>query len=285
MENLVFTMESTCDLPEEIVKQRGFVVLDMDFVVDGKEFSSKTDTAKSSGIYQKMREGKRTSTSQINQFLYEEAFQKLLDQGKTIIHIGFSSGLSGSLSNAIRASETMNKEQKKVFVVDSIVGSTGQGMLAMLVDDFAKTCDDPEKIAEFATEKAKTLNAYFTVDNLKYLATGGRISRAKAVVGNLLSIKPIIRANNEGKLENGEKVISRKKSLHNLANKFLERHIESNPQVFVCHADSFSDAQIVADLIFEKSGITANIHEIGPVMGSHCGPGTIAIFFWADKRI
>lgn len=276
-------MESTSDLPQELEKKHNFVVFNMDFMVGEEHFSSENTDVNSSQIYKKMREGKRTSTSQINQFLYAEQFEKLLNQGKTILHIGFSSGLSGSFFNAQKAAEELNIESKKVFVVDSLVGSTGQGMLALKVSKFAETCEDIEKIVDYATIQAKKLNAYFTVDNLKYLAAGGRISKTKAVIGNLLAIKPIIRANNEGKLENGEKVISRKKSLQNLAQKFLDRHIEDD--VFVCHADSLEDANLLKSFIFEKSKIDAKVHQIGPVMGSHCGPGTIAIFFWADKRI
>lgn len=284
MKNLVITMESTADLPKEIVEEKGFAVFDMQFCVGENEYSTETHSTQSSEIYKKMRDGQKTSTSQINQFLYQEHFQKLLEQQKTILHIGFSSGLSGSLFNAQKVAEELNKSQKRIFVVDSLVGSVGQGMLALKVFEFAKTCEDINEIEKYANELAKKMNAFFTVDNLKYLALGGRISKAKAVIGNMLAIKPIIHATNEGKLENGEKVISRKKSLQNLANKYCEKRDAQNPEIFIAHADSPNDVNFLKDLIFQKSKIVADVFEIGPVMGSHCGPGTIAIFFWGSQR-
>lgn len=283
--NLIISLETTCDLSEELLKKYDFKVVDMEFLINGEVYNTAHDTVESTGLYTKMREGVKTSTSQVNEAIYEEHFSKLLESGKDVLHLAFSSGLSNTYLSAKSAAEKLNEKSKnKVYVVDSLCACSGHGLFAIYVKRFADQADDIEKVVTYAENIKWGLNQIFTVDSLKYLANGGRVKTSTAIVGNLLNIKPILRVDNDGHLENTSKVFSRKKSLVTLCEKVVSNYDPQYDMCFVSHADSESDAKFVADYISSNTSLSVTIENLGPVIGCHSGPGTIAIFYMSNKR-
>lgn len=283
--DLNISVEVTCDLSEDLIKQYDLRVVDMDFLIDGDVYNTSKDTVLSTELYTKMRNGVKTSTSQVNRAVYEDHFTKLLSEGKDVLHLAFSSGLSNTYESAVAAANQVNETSKnKVYVVDSLCACSGHGLFAMYVRKFAKQCDDINKIITYAENIKLKMSHLFTVDSLKYLANGGRVKASTAIVGNMLNIKPLLRVDNSGHLENTGKVFGRKKSLITLCEKVCK---EYDPQYDICivsHADSLNDANMVADYISNDSNLNVIIENLGPVIGCHAGPGTIAIFYIASKR-
>ena len=285
MDNLIISLEATCDLPEDIIKKYNLKVINMSFIVDDKEFSTGKNTIANSGLYYKMRQGKKTSTSQINQTEYEEFFKELLKENKPILHIAFSSGLSNTYLSAVAAADKLNEKNKnKIYVIDSLSACSGQGMLAVLTSEFLKTANSIKEVIDFVDMTKMNLCHSFTVDNLKYLASGGRIKSSSAFFGNLLNIKPIMKVDDEGHLIVTNKVISRKKALNSIVDQFLQNHDKNNPLCFISHADSYIDARFVATAIEAKSKVKPIITDLGPIIGCHSGPGTLALFYLTQKR-
>ncbi len=284
LSNTIISLEATCDLPKEIIKQKDFRVIDLQFLIDGKEYSSAEDDIVSCGLYQKMKNGAKTSTSQINKQLYVEFFQGLLKEGKDVLHLAFSSGLSQTCQSAIDASVEVNKGSKnKVYVIDSLCACAGQGLFAILAKEFL---DDGNSIDEtiVSLEKMKlNLSHVFSVDNLKYLANGGRIKKSSAIVGNVLHIKPVMKMDNAGHLVLVQKVISRRKAIKEIFNKYVETFDSKFSHCIISHADCYEDAKTLSQFIKDFRGIDCAITDLGPIIGSHSGPGTLALFFVAKS--
>jgi DegV family protein with EDD domain len=217
--------------------------------------------------------------------VYEEHFSKLLLEGKDVLHLAFSSGLSCTYESAVKAANKVNATSKnKVYVVDSLCACSGHGLYAIYVRRFAMQENNIEKIIAFANNIRYGLNQIFTVDSLKYLANGGRVKASTAVVGNMLNIKPLLRVDNKGHLENTSKVFGRKKSLMLLCEKVCKEYDPQYDLCFVSHADAIDDANMVADHISNNSNLQVIVENLGPVIGCHAGPGTIAIFYMANQR-
>lgn len=283
--DLNISIETTSDLSEELIKEYDFKIVNMDFLIDGEVYNTSSDTVLSTGLYSKMRNGIKTSTSQVNQTVYEEHFEKLLAEGKDILHLAFSSGLSCTYESALKAAEKVNATSKnKVYVVDSLCACSGHGLFAIYVKRFSMQENNIEKIISFANNIRYGLNQIFTVDSLKYLANGGRVKASTAIVGNMLNIKPLLRVDNNGHLENTGKVFGRKKSLVALCEKVCREYDPQYDLCFVSHADAIEDAKMVSDYISNNSNLKVIIENLGPVIGCHAGPGTIAIFYMASKR-
>jgi len=284
MKNLVISMEATSDLPKEIVKENNFEIINMDFVIDGKLYNSKKDTINSTLLYEKMKKGIKTSTSQVNEDIYYNHFKTLIEKGKKVLHLAFSSGLSNTYNNAIIAKNKINKEfGEVVYIVDSLSACSGQGLFGILVSDFAKTNNSINAIIKFANKLKQQISHIFTVDNLKYLANGGRIKTSTAIVGNILNIKPVMKMDSNGQLVSYGKVISRKKSLNSLYNKFKNTTLKEQKLCFVSHADCIKDAEYIASLI-QNDGYRTIITNLSPIIGCHSGPGTLAIFYLSENR-
>lgn len=280
MDNLIISLEATCDLTPELIRKYDLRVISMNFMIDGQEYSTETDSIESSELYSNMRKGKKTSTSQINETRYVEFFEELLSEGKDVLHIVFSSGLSSTYNSAKKAVEEVNKNHtNKVYLVDSLCGSCGQGLVGILAREYSKEADSVEEVVKYVETIRYRIQQWFSADNLKYLANGGRIKASTAFVGNLLNIKPIMSTDDMGKLVSSGKVISRKKALIALSDKLNSLYDKQFDMCFVSHADCAEDAEFVANLIKEHIVLKPYVTSIGPVMGSHCGPGTIAIFF------
>jgi DegV family protein with EDD domain len=239
-----------------------------------------------------MRGGSMPTTSQINPEEAKEAFQKILNTGVDILHISFSSGLSGSFNSIRIAAEELMEEnaEHKIVVIDSLCASLGEGLLihkAVLLKKQGKTI---EEIAEWVENNKLHVCHIFTPDDLFHLYRGGRVSKAAAVIGTMVNVKPILHVDKEGHLIPINKVRGRKKSLITLVDKMEEQigsYLSENKEdgIFIGHGDAIEEAEYVADLIKERFGIqTFLINYIGPVIGAHTGPGIIALFFMGESR-
>ncbi len=285
MEKLIITLEATCDMPQHILDEYDLKVIDMDFLIEDRLYNTATDTVVSAELYAKMKKGAKTSTSQINAKLYEEFFQKYLDNDCDILHLAFSSGLSGTGATAVDVAEAINKTSKnKIHVVDTLCACSGQGLIAMLVRDYAKTAQNINDVIEYTKSIIPKIAHIFTVDNLKYLANGGRVKGSTAFIGNLLNIKPVMHMDDSGHLVALSKVISRRKSLQAIVDKVLKERDSSSRYCFISHADCVADANYVYDLICSNSDMKPIICDLGPIIGSHSGPGTLAVFYLANNR-
>ena len=280
MLNVTISLESTCDLEKETIENYDLSVIDMNFEVDGESFYTKDDDVVSTRLYEKMTQKKKTGTSQINDFSYEEHFKKLLENNRPIIHLTLSSGLSGTIDGARRVAEELNKSNKnKIHIIDSLCACSGQGLLGMLVRDYSKQCESIEELVEFAEMIKNKIYHYFTVDSLTYLANGGRLDSKAAFFGNLLNIKPVMEMSKKGKLEVLHKVISRRKSITSIADLTIKSIDETYPYCFIAHANCVKDALLMKEKIEDKLNIEPKIVNLGPVIGCHSGPGTLAVFF------
>lgn len=285
--DFVIVTDSTCDLPPEVIAETGVIIMKMTFEVDGKAMlDGDMDYHE---FYDKMRAGAMTKTSQLTPAICESTFEKIIRAGKDVLCISFSSGLSGSFNSACIAKDNLLEKYKdvKIICVDSLCASTGQGLLVFKAWEQKKAGMDIEALAEWVENNKLHLCHLFTVDDLKYLHRGGRISKATAVAGAVLGIKPILHVDDEGRLVSIGKVRGRKQSLTKLVDLMGERIAGyKNAVLGICHGDCWGDADYVADLAQKKLGHTARviISYTGTVIGAHSGPGTLALFFMGEKR-
>lgn len=280
MVDIIISLEATCDLDKNMIKQNNLSVIDMNFEVGGEQFSTENDDVVSTGLYEKMLQKVKTGTSQINSYNYEDYFLKLLQKNKPILHLAFSSGLSGTGEVAKNVAEELNaKNKNKIYVIDSLCACSGHGLLGIIANELAESCDGVDELL-WRIEKIKNkMNHLFTVDTLTFLANGGRIDNKKAFLGNLLNIKPVMRMNAEGKLEVLHKVMSRKKSILSLAQLTQKLYDETSDYCFISHANCLEDALLLKSKVEELTELKPIITNLGPVIGCHSGPGTLAVYF------
>lgn len=280
MKNLIISLEATCDLTKELIKKYNLSIIDMEFMVGEDTFTTKTDDVVSSNLYERMREGEKTSTSQINQSLYEEYFENLLKSGEPILHLAFSSGLSCTYQSALKASESINEKYgKKIYVVDTLSACSGHGLLAILTRRFADSAETIEDVVEYVEKTKHKVKHIFTVDNLKYLANGGRLKTSSAVLGTILNIKPVMQTDSEGRLIVESKVISRKRALLSLFNKMKANYHRQEKMCFISHSACIEDANFLKGKIEQELHLEPIVTNLGPIIGSHSGPGTLAMFY------
>ncbi len=286
MADYIISSDATCDLTSAQIEALNVKVIDMSYLVDGVEYGKEKGKLSLSEFYGKMRNGAKTSTSMVNEVDAEEYFIELLKEGKDILHVAFSSGLSGTCACLERVANNLNKTNKnKIYVVDSKNGSVGEGMVVEYAASLRAEGKSIEECVQILNDNIFNFSSYFTVQDLKYLVAGGRISRGAAVIGNVLQIKPIIYANDEGKVVQCGKAIGEKKSLLTLVDKVKQKYDERYNKIYVCHADNIECASLVANKIKAHfASAEVEIGEIGAVMGSHCGPGTVAVFFMGERR-
>ena len=283
--DFIITTDSTCDLSATQLEQMGVQVTALAYSVNGVEYGN--DTGKHLTIkeyYNAMRQGDKTNTSRITTNQAFEFFTSLLSQKKNILHIAFSSALSGTYESAKAVADELNGQtENKIVVIDSKCACLGEGLLVTLICDYAKdhTFNQTVEYAEKIKDKIVHL---FTVDNLKYLCAGGRVNKATAMVGSMLKIKPVLCVDEMGRLIPKAKCIGRKCSLNKLIDKTIEHYTGESDKVIVAHADCKEDAEYIAKALQEKLGVNAQIGEIGFVIGGHSGPGTIAVFFVGENR-
>ena len=281
--------DAACDITKEMLESWGVSMIDMTYRFtdeDSENMNSECDIPK---FYDQMRAGRCSHTSAVNMVTFIEAFRPALAEGKDVLYLAFSSGGSTTYEQSLAAIEQLKQEfpDRKIMSVDTLAFSGGFGLTVYLA---AKKQQEGATIEEvFAYVENTRLNVchWFTVDDLVYLKRGGRVSATTALVGTMLGIKPVLHVDNEGHLVNVTKARSRKRSLKALADRYNETALDKkNGTVFLCHGDCEEDAKYVADLIREYSdGKEVDLlGYIGPVIGSHSGPGTVALFFVGSER-
>lgn len=285
----VIIIDTCCDLPKEYIDESKVPALKMTVNFKGQEY--KDDFGVSlpyKEFYEEVRKGEMPSTAQINVYDYSEEFKKHVSQGKAVICIVFSSALSGSYNSACIAKNMILEEYKDadITVIDSRCASLGEGLLDYYVIELLKKGASKDEIVSFVEDNKFKINHWFTVDDLNHLKRGGRVSATAAAIGTLLDIKPVMHVDDEGRLIPVTKVKGRKKSIKALAEELDKRIIKPEEQViFISHGDCIEDAEFLKKLIIEKHKVKdVIINQIGPTIGSHSGPGTVALFFMGEKR-
>ena len=280
--------DSACDIKPQMLEQWGVKLIELNFRFDGEDkeyFNSEMDITV---FYNKMREGATAKTSAINPEGFMNTFEALLQEGKDVLYIGFSSGLSTTYHSATIAAQELQEKypQRKVLTVDSLAASAGQGMLVYFAVQKQRAGCTLQEAADFVKEQLPKLCHWFTVDDLVYLKRGGRVSPTVAFVGAVLGIKPILHVDDAGKLISISKVRGRKASLATLAAKYEElAESVGEGTVYISHGDCLSDAQALAQMLQDKHGVSVEIiTDVGTVIGAHSGPGTLALFFVGKQR-
>ena len=277
MRDYVITVNSTVDVTKEWLEERHVPVVPLKYTIDGETYTD-MEGLSAKEFFAKLREGKMSTTSQVNPEEAAALLEPYVKEGKDVLHLGFSSGLSGTL-NSMRLAGQMLEEKypgSKVIVIDTLCACLGEALL--LHHALKKKAEglSIDELAQWAEDNKLHVCHNVTVDDLNHLHRGGRISKTTAVLGTLVQIKPIIHMDNEGKLQVIGKERGRKKSL----NKIVDMAVEQakgwdNDIVMITHGDCLEDAEYVAKLVREKMGIdNILINNIGTVIGSHTGPGT-----------
>ncbi len=287
MKDYVIVTDSSCDLPREIVDEWGVKVLSLEVTIDGVG-SFLNHEIEPKEFYQYMRDKHSAKTSAANMDRFSELFEQLAKEGKDILYIGFSSGLSATyMSGKNAAEETMEKYPDcKILTVDSLCASLGQGLLVRYAVDKKNEGADIDALAKYIEELVPHMAHWFTVDDLAYLKRGGRVSATTAVVGTMLQIKPVMHMDDEGHLIKISTARGRNASIKALLDKMKESAIDPETQkIHICHGDCYDDAKKLADMVTAEFGIKdILIYYTGPVIGAHSGPGTLALFFVAKER-
>lgn len=291
MAEYIISTDTSCDFPLEYVKQHQLPLVTLFYSIDGvtgENGCPSSDVLKN--FYDKMRAGSMTKTQQASIEDTEKVFREILQEGKDILHIAFSSGLSGTANAARLAAENMMEEfpGRKIIVIDSLCASLGQGLLvdyALKLQQQGKTM---EETAKWLEDHIQNICHLFTVEDLKYLQRGGRISKTTALVGTMIGIKPVLHVDPEGKLVSISKVRGRKQSIQALVNKMEEsigKYRDEKQPIFISHGDCIEDANYLAELVKERFGYDEFlINDVGPTIGAHSGPGTLALFFMGETR-
>ncbi len=294
MSEFVLTCCSTVDLTNEYMKERNIPYVSFHAQVGEDVYADDMGQSISQKeLFQRMIDGEDAKTSQVTVQEYIDFFKGFLDEGKDILHIALSSGISGTYNSACVAAEELKDEypDRKLYVVDSLAASAGYGLI---IDTLADMRDDGATMDELygwiEDNKKKMHHWYFTTD-LTFLIKGGRVSKTSGFVGNLLGICPLLNVDYEGKLAAREKIRGKKKVIKRTLEVMLE-HVQDGKdysgKCFISQADCYDDARALADLIEEalpKLNGGVQITEIGATIGCHTGPGTVALFFWGDERV
>lgn len=284
------TTDSTCDLPADFYGDRGIPVIGLTFQLDDQEYKEGPGVKiTSKEFYDQLRAGKQSSTVQVNSFDFMGFVEPFLAAGEDVLHISFSSGLSGTYESYCRGAEELKEKypERKVIIIDSLSASAGEGLLLYYADENRKAGMTIEDNARWIESHKLNLCHWFTVDDLMFLHRGGRVSKASAIFGSLLGIKPVLHVDDEGHLILVSKARGRAGSIDALADKLKTTANEDvkDQMIFISHGDCPEDAQSLADKLRKEAGIQKIlISNIGAVIGSHSGPGTLALFFLGKQR-
>ena len=289
MSEFVITTDNNSDLPKEYYREHELGVISLTYTLDGSTYNMYTALSDHE-FYERMRRGSMPTTAQVNPEDAKSLFEPYLKAGKNILHIAFSSGLSGSYNSSRIAAEELMEEypDAKIITVDSLCASLGQGLLVHKAVRMKENGKEMDEIAKWVEDHKLNLCHMFTVDDLNHLYRGGRVSKMTAIFGTMANIKPVLHVDNEGKLINIGKVRGRKKSLAALVSGMEERigsYRDQNDIIFISHGDCLDDAEYVKKLVQEKFGCeNFLINHVGATIGAHSGPGTVALFFLGDAR-
>ena len=290
MNNYAIITDSSCDLPDSLVKELELEVLPLSFIMDGKTYRNYPDNREMSPeeFYEKQKNGSMATTNAVNVGEAAEAIESMLKRGTDVLVLAFSSGLSATYDAFRIAAEELAAKypERKVYALDTLCASLGQGMLVYQAARLRQQGKSIEEVRDWVEANKLRQCHWFTVNDLFFLKRGGRVSAATAVMGTMLQIKPVLHVDDEGHLINVAKARGRKASLNALIAKVGElAEAPASQTMFISHTDSTGDAQYVADEIRNKYGTKEIIiNSIGPVIGAHTGPGCVALFFMGKHR-
>lgn len=294
MSEYVLSCCSTADLTAEHFNERNIKYICFHYEMDGVSYMDDLgQTMPFDKFYQAMIDGAETKTSQINADEYEAYFEEFLKEGKDVLHLCLSSGISGTVNSAMIAKSTLEEKypDRKIYIVDSLAAASGFGLLMDKLADLRDEGMSIDELCNWAEENKLKLHHWFFSSDLTFFIKGGRVSKTSGIVGGILGICPLLNVNYEGKLIARHKVKGKKKVIKKIVEK-MEEHAEGgydySGKCYICHSACYEDARGVADLVeekFPKLDGKVEIYNIGTTIGSHTGPGTVALFFWGDERI
>ena len=288
MNNYVIFTDSCCDVSPEILAQWDVTYADMTFTFVGEDKEYISTDISNKEFYDRMKRGAIAKTAAINAAAFTDAFEPILKDGKDILYIAFSSGLSTTVNSANMAVADLKEQypDRKIIVVDTLAASAGGGLMVYMAVNKKNEGATLEENAAYIESLVPNHCIWFTVDDLEYLKRGGRVSPLVALAGGILGIKPILQMDDEGHLVKVSTARGRKNAIEALASKYAELSFEEkNTPIFISHAECEDDAKRLADILKERHNADVTmITEIGPVIGSHAGPGTIAMFFIGKHR-
>ena len=292
-EPFILSCESTVDLPYSYIREREMPVLFYTYLVNGQEYVDDMgrDPEALPRFYQFLREGHLPTTSQLNLQTYLDYFETLLPRGD-VLHIAFGSGMTNSVANAMQAAELLRNKypDRKLIVLDSLCSSSGYGLLVDVAADLRDEGKSLEEVAQWVLDNRNTVHHQFYSVDLQYFKRSGRVSGATATVAAILNICPIMRLNSAGRIIAYDKVRGRKNAIRRTVDT-MEEHAQGgrdySGKCFICHSDSLEDAEqtkLAVKERFPKIKGDIRICDIGTIIASHCGPGTVAVFFFGDER-
>ena len=285
---------STVDLSKEHLEKLNISYTCFHFILDGVDYPDDLGvTVPFDEFYSKLKNGSDSKTSQISVGEYEDYFKSLLESGKDVLHVSLSSGISGSYRSACTAAEMVREQypDRKIYVIDSLAASSGYGLL---MDEVANKRDEGmsiDELKDWIEENKLRLHHWFFSSDLTFFVKGGRVSKVSGMIGGVFEICPLLNVSNEGKLIPRAKIRTKKKVITEIVKRMLvcaDGGKNYNGKVYMCNSDCYDDAKAVADLVkenFKNIDGDVLINNIGTVIGSHTGPGTVALFFWGDKRV
>ena len=288
MQNYVIVTDSGTDFTEKLKKELEVVQLELTLIVEGEE-PKPNNEVDSKEFYSMLRDKKKATTSAVNVEDFKTVMRSYVEAGKDILYLGFSSGLSSTYNAGRIACEELSEEfpERKLYAVDTLCASLGQGLLVYYAAKMRLDGKSIEEVRDFAENNKLRLVHWFTVDDLFFLKRGGRVSAATAVVGTMLGIKPIMHVNNEGKLIKIGTARGRKSAIDTLCEKTKASIIDAKEKLvaFISHGDCEEDAKYLAEKIKKEVGFKdVIIGYVGSVIGSHSGPGTLALFYLGAER-
>lgn len=294
MSDYIISCSSTADLTEEHFKARNISYICFHFELDGKQYLD--DLGKSipfDRFYEAMANGADTKTSQINVAEFTDYFEGFLKEGKDILHLSLSSGISGVINSAMIAKENLQEQypDRKIYILDSLAASSGYGLLMDKLADLRDEGKSIDEVYEWARDNRLRLNHWFFSTDLTFYVKGGRISKASGFFGGMLNICPLLNVDFMGQLIPRYKIRTKRKVIQTIVDKmeeYCDDGREYNGKCYMCHSACYEDARAVADLIEERFPNLDGkvlINSIGTTIGSHTGPGTVAVFFWGKRRV
>ena len=289
MRDYIIATDSCCDFDENLIRELDLTVIPLSVHLGQDHFRNYPGEMPESHVfYTRLSKGEPAQTSAPNVEAFKDAFRPFLEAGKDVLYLGFSSALSATYQNAAMAVEELREAFPDAVIraVDTLCASMGQGLLVDLAVQEKRKGKSLEEVVSFVQETIPHLCHWFTVGDLSQLRRGGRLSAGKAIVGNLLNIKPVLHVDHEGRLVPMESAKGRKKSVEALVRHMEETAIAPEPQrIYISHGDCLGDAEVLAAAIQSKLGVASvTIGDVGPVIGAHSGLGTLALFFLGKER-
>ena len=293
MSDYILSCCSTADLTKEHFEKRGISYICFHYQMDGKQYTD--DLGQSmpfEKFYQAMADGAETKTSQVNAEEYQAYFETFLKQGKDVLHVCLSSGISGAINSAMIAKEELSQKypKRQILVVDSLGASSGYGLLMDQLADLRDQGQSLQQVYDWAEQHKLELNHWFFSTDLTFYIRGGRISKASGFFGTMLNICPLLNMDDQGKLIPRFKIRTKKKVIRAIVDKmeeYAEGGLDYSGKCYISQSACIEDAREVARLVeerFPKLNGKVEINNIGTTIGSHTGPGTVAVFFWGSKR-